>query len=493
MADDKKPRKAIADSDFMDYMGATLTQIGSSASDPILPRISPEHHDAYKAERKVLSFGADPINAVGEPALREYAFRVYLKVNKISLQELLDEMDFIEIEQLKDRIVNNLRASNEMQYRALVQKLYNEAVLNAQKNAYRATLPILQVKLGPEAPLAAFSYSNRISRERNYVSVDGINPVAEAWLAKIYEFGGESGKYNQFYITSKQEGERSTGKTNLAAVAMHRAIRIHGTSDNVRIYHPPIFKKVYNKMFKYTEFWECFIDEPKGRSIAWTLVEAFERQERTGIPSTYYALLYLGEQGGGYVMGQETQKMLKLFEILRHLRVQTIISGALEYPPSVMAKFISGRVQMSSKFTNELDENANPVRKFTAEFQRFIPDPNRLIYRTEYTMTAVPQASKSLYNPEERKGLNLDMSTTGNFDIFRMFKDSQYDDNLFDKNPEKYIEAWSQAALDYAEQTGRSKSEWISEEKPSRLKSSVNYEQRVLKGEIAPVDDFLPS
>ena len=158
-----------------------------------------------------------------------------------------------------------------------------------------------------------------------------------------------------------------------------------------------------------------------------------------------------------------------------------------------MAKFISGRVQMSSRYTNELDENANPVRKFTAEFQRFIPDPNRLIYRTEYTMTAVPQASKSLYNPEERKGLNLDMSTTGNFDIFRMFKDSQYDDNLFDKNPEKYIEAWSQAALDYAEQTGRSKSEWISEEKPSRLKSSVNYEQRVLKGEIAPVDDFLPS
>ena len=142
------------------------------------PRISPEHHDAYKAERKVLSFGADPVNTVGEPALREYAFRVYLKVNKISMQNLLDEMDFIEIEQLKDRIVSDLKRTDEIKYRALVQKLYNEAVLNAQKNAYRATLPILQVKLGPEAPLAAFSYSNRISRERNYVSVVGspMNP-----------------------------------------------------------------------------------------------------------------------------------------------------------------------------------------------------------------------------------------------------------------------------------------------------------------------------
>ena len=30
------------------------------------------------------------------------------------------------------------------------------------------------------------------------------------------------------------------------------------------------------------------------------------------IPSEMMKLLYLGEQGGGYVMGQQTQKMLKL-------------------------------------------------------------------------------------------------------------------------------------------------------------------------------------
>lgn len=491
MAVEKKPRKAIADSDFMDYMGSTLTNIGVSASDPILAKISPEHHGAYLAERKILTYGSDPVSAIGGPAVREYAFRVYLKVHNVTVERLLDEMDFVEIEELKDNIVRTLKSDNE-RYRALLQKLYNEAILNSQKNAYSATLPILQVKLGPEAPLAAFSYSQRISRERDYVSVGGINPVGESWLARLYEFGGESGKYTQYYITSTQEGERSTGKTNIAAVAMHRAIRVHGSSDNVRIYYPPVFNRIYSKMFQYTEFWECFIDEPKGRSIAWTLVEAYERQQRTGIPSTYYALLYLGEQGGGYVMGQETQKMLKLFEILRHMRVQTLISGALEYPPSIMSKFISGRVQMSSKYTNELDENANPIRKFTANFQKFVPDPVRLIYRTEYVMSSVPQASRTLYNPSERKGLNLDMSTTGNFDIFRMFKDSGYNDDLFDKNPDAYVEKWSNATLDFAERSGRSKKEWTADLKETKIRSPVNFEKKATKDEIADVDSFLP-
>lgn len=491
MADDKKPRKAVNDSDFMDYMGATLTNMGSATDDPLLPRISPEHHGAYRAERKILSFGPDPVSAVGEPAVREYAFRVYMKAHNISMQKLFDEYDFVEIEELKDRIVQYLKQLDKDKYRGLVVKMYNEAVLNSQKNAYAATLPLLQIKLGPEAPLAAYSYSYKVARERNYVSVSGINPIAEAWLAKIYEFGGESGKYAQYYISSKQEGERSTGKTNIAAVAMHRAIRVHGASDNVRIYHPPVFKKIYNKMYQYTEFWECFIDEPRGRSIAWTLVEAFNRQEKTGIPSTYYALLYLGEQGGGYVMGQETQKMLKLFEILRHLRVQTIISGAMEYAPSIMSKFISGRVLMSSKYVNELDENANPVRKFTAEFQRYVPHPNQLIYKTEYTMTAVPQASKSLYNPEERKGLNIDLSQTGNFNIFQMFLDSRYDDNLFDKDPDRYIEAWSHSALEFAEQTGRSKAEWNGEKK-SNVISPENFESKASNEVKQSVDDMLP-
>jgi hypothetical protein len=267
----------------MDYMGATLTNMGSATDDPLLPRISPEHHGAYRAERKILSFGPDPVSAVGEPAVREYAFRVYMKAHNISMQKLFDDYDFVEIEELKDRIVQYLKQLDKDKYRGLVVKMYNEAVLNSQKNAYAATLPLLQIKLGPEAPLAAYSYSYKVARERNYVSVSGINPIAEAWLAKIYEFGGESGKYAQYYISSKQEGERSTGKTNIAAVAMHRAIRVHGASDNVRIYHPPVFKKIYNKMYQYTEFWECFIDEPRGRSIAWTLVEAFNRQEKTGI------------------------------------------------------------------------------------------------------------------------------------------------------------------------------------------------------------------
>ena len=492
MADDKKPRKAIADSDFMDYMGGVLTNMGRSTNDPILPKISPEHHGAYKAERKVLAFGPDPVSTVGEPAVREYAFRVYLKTHNMSLQKLFDEYDFIEVEELKDRIVQLLKDTDSQKYRGLVQKMYNEAVLNSQKNAYSATLPLLQIKLGPEAPLAAYSYSHKIMRERDYVSVAGINPVAEAWLAKIYEFGGEAAKYRQYYITSKQEGERSTGKTTFGAVAMHRAIRVHGASDNVRVYYPPVFNKIYNSMYKYTEFWECFIDEPKGRSIAWTLVEAFNRQEKTGIPSTYYALLYLGEQGGGYVMGQETQKMLKLFEILRHLRVQTIISGALEYAPSIMGKFISGRVQMSSKYTNELDENANPVRKFTADFQKFVPDPTKLIYKTEYTMTAVPQASKALYNPEVRKGLNMDMSVTGNFNIFQMFLDSRYDDNLFDKNPDQFIEAWSHTALEFADRTGRNKSEWNATGKETRIESPVNFERKATKEQLQNVDDLLP-
>jgi hypothetical protein len=190
-------------------------------------------------------------------------------------------------------------------------------------------------------------------------------------------------------------------------------------------------------------------------------------------------------------MGQETQKMLKLFEILRHLRVQTIISGAMEYAPSIMGKFISGRVLMSSKYVNELDENANPVRKFTAEFQRYIPHPNQLIYKTEYTMTAVPQASKSLYNPEERKGLNIDLSQTGNFNIFQMFLDSRYDDNLFDKDPDRYIEAWSHSALEFAEQTGRSKAEWNGEKK-SNVISPENFESKASDEVRQSVDDMLP-
>ena len=491
MADDKKPRKAVADSDFMEYMGGAFMRMGKSTDDPILPMISPEHHGAYKAERKIISAGPDPVTTVGEPAVREFAFRIYLKTHNMSMQKLFDEYNFIEIEELKDQIVQTLKDADTKKYETLVHKLYNEAILNSQKNAYSASLPILQTKMGPEASLAAYTYSQKIMRQRDYISNEGINPVAEAWLAQIYEFGGESGKYFQYYITSKQEGERGNGKTNIGAVAMHRAIRVHGASDNVRVYYPPVFNKIYNSMFKYTEAWECFIDEPKGRSIAWTLVEAFDRQEKTGIPSTYYALLYLGEQGGGYVMGQETQKMLKLFEILRHLRVQTIISGALEYAPSVMGKFINHRVQMSSKFTNELDENANPIRKFSAEFQRFVPDPTRLIYRTEYTMTSVPKASKLLYNPEIRKGLNLDISSTGNFDIFRMFKDSQYDDNLFDKNPERYIEAWSHAALDYAEKTGRSKSEWNAEKK-SNIESPANFESKASPEMKQSIEAILP-
>ncbi len=475
--------------DFADYVGQNIKDMASKAGDPLYSEFTPDALKLYMEEMRLHFSSPDAWLEIGEQMLTDRLYSEFLK------KERLSEADFEEIiggpahiDEAKRNLVFQLKIRKPKEYYDRCFTLFKESIEISRMQARRDTVIAFIDNGGEQVNLYAHTAKTWAEKERLKYGSEGMSPNELYYLRQIYTF--KDSQYRQFYITSTSGQAQGTGKTNIVAVAVELAIKEFGTSDNFNLYVPSNFNSLgYKRMYKYNQMFEIFINEPKGRSVANTVLEKQDREKKTGLPSNFFSLLVAGEQGGGYTMSYDVQDLMKTLQIERHLGIQPVYSGVLEFPTQVMAKFIPYRIAMEVQWTHERDPNklAENKANFIAHVQHQVQHPSKLIYRDEYVIQNVPKANSKLYSGT--KGFGLDTTYVVGFSIPQLFKESNYTDEAFDKDPDKFIEEWSEICINMAEKAGMDISAWTKQspeiEAPStRKKIDINIPSNATMDDI---------
>jgi hypothetical protein len=473
MATEKGKNSARAfDSTFADYVGLNIKEMAAKAGDPLYAEITPDAVKLYTEEMRLHFSSPDAWIEIGSEMLTEEMYSEFLKKRGMSEKEFAEIAGGISyVPEAKRKLIERFKQKNPELYYRRCADLFRRSVDISKRNAIKDTVVAFIDNGGEHVNLFAHSAKTFAERERMKYGSEGMSPNDLYYMRQLYTFKDVG--YRQFYITSMSGQAQGTGKTNLVAVAAELAIKEYGLSDNFNLYVPSNFGDIgYKRMYRYNQLYETFINEPRGRSIANTVVEAKEREERTGLPSTFFSLLLAGEQGGGYTMSYDVQDLMHTLQIERHLRIQPIYSGVLEFPVMVMSKFVPYRIAMEVKYTTERDPDkiAENKAEFIAHIQHQISHPSQLIYKDEHIIRNVPKANTRLY--AGTKGFGLDTTYISNFSIPQMLKDCKYEDDAFDKDPDRFIDAFSNYVLDLAESRGMNVDTW-KKQKPG-VKTAVS-------------------
>ena len=446
--------------DFADYVGTNTKDMASKAGDPLYAEFTPDALKLYIEEMRLHYSSPDAWLEIGEQMLIERLYGEFLKREKLSEKDFEAMVGGLgEVPAAKRKLLERYKLVRPKEYYDRSFSLFRESIEISKMQARRDTVTAFIDNGGEQINLYAHAAKTWAEKERLKYGSEGMSPNELYYLRQMYTF--HDSQYKQFYITSTSGQAQGTGKTNIVAVAVELAIKEFGTSDNFNLYVPSNFNSLgYKRMYKYNQLYEIFIDQPKGRSVAKTIIEKQDRERKTGLPSSFFSLLVAGEQGGGYTMSYDIQDMMKTLQIERHLGIQPVYSGVLEFPAQVMAKFIPYRIAMEVQWTHERDPDklAENKANFIAHVQHQVLHPSKLIYRDEYVIQHVPKANPKLYSGT--KGFGLDTTYVAGFSIPEMFKQSNYTDEGFDRDPDKFIEEWSEICINMAEKAGMDISGW---------------------------------
>lgn len=335
-------------------------------------------------------------------------------------------------------------------------RLYLNAV---SRESLRKTTRHIIGTLGPGAVVASVNTPG-VSRKTPF-------DLDAPELVRIYTYN--ESVYLHPYIT----GTPSSGKTNFVShIATHVAKKYIGY---VRMFLPAGMKHPYSMAYNYDHAWEIFIDEPKGSSILWTVVDAnyFEQEFNGKMP--IYALLLQGEQGQGdqdKYMADIAAGRRDTYTIGRHFRIQFLPSGAKSLSVSDEYKIIDPMITCHSSDMRETDEWGENKRDYYVEI-RYKDQNEGGLLSSQYDSVLHNIPPPGDFYSRAKKGLGLDMA--GDFDYFRigdLIKEARlYDNEGFDKDPDKFISAASEYVKEIARDSGF---QWKQKKAPPKMDAFLN-------------------
>jgi len=471
MTEEKAKKTTQFNRDFVDWQGINMNDLAAESGDPNVSQIAYDVYPEYRAMEEAHNGDRDAWIDIGEPILEEYLYSGFLRINHFTESDLIKRVGIMGISDFRKQLIEQFKAKHPVAWERECRKMYAESKRQNLLDAKRNTMASYVHDSGFQSIMVAHSVKDRPREDDMLTDESGLSPSGRQAMRLIYEFRDRG--YTQFYITSASNAAQGTGKTNFMAYCIELAIAQYGITDSLAVYNPMNFGSIYKRQYGYQTFPEIFIDEPHGRSVANTIIERTLRRERTGLrDAMFYSFVAMGEQGGGAATGRNITEMMSTFQVLRHFGIVLVGSGIMEYPPRVLDKFIQGRILMSMKHGDTMDPDRVGRRSaiFTASFQKKIPDPNKLVYETFYTMRRVPKVSSRLYSGD--KGLGLDTTTYDAFSIPDMLRVSGYTDEEFEKDPDKFVERFSEYAMDYCEGNGIDVSKWTKQQ-PSNAPARI--------------------
>ena len=456
--------------ELSEFIGTNINEMAVEGGDPNISQIAYDVQPGYKAGKKLLRSSPDSWIEVGSRILEYVLYAKFLQSAGITEADLEKKhmpdgklIGALGIPQFKRYLVSELKKSDPERYYRQCLDMYRRGIAQIEEDARLNTVSSYIHDSGFASVLFAHASRKREKTHELLMDESGMTPAARQAMRLIYGFQDQG--YMQFYVTSAQAVAQGSGKTNFSGYAIELAIGEYGNTESVNIYNPSNFGTVYKRQYKYDTIAEIFIDEPRGRSVANTVIERDARRERTGLKDAkFYSLVVAGEQGGGYAMSHMIQDMKASMQVMRHLGIQMLLSGIQELPPDVIDKFIPGRVEMRRHSTDQTDPDHIGMRKmrFAAHFQQRIPHPSKIVFRDFFVIDSVPKVSGKLYSGD--KGFALDTASVGSFSIPDMLKTCGYNDDLFVKDPDKYVDRFSEYAIDKCEKTGIDLAKWTKQQ-----------------------------
>lgn len=237
-------------------------------------------------------------------------------------------------------------------------------------------------------------------------------------------------EYPQIYVT----GPRGAGKSYFGATLMTLAM-----SQRNWLYTTKTLTTDYKRYYHIQRRSDLFINTRAIPSVLQVYVKSMEEKEEYGIPSSLCAVIVKDEGGtGGEATYQSNaQKALREeWQFGRHTRGIYVTMGFQEYNPKTMRDFITHYFQASAKETIITDVDGKQKKYYS--MNGMFPDGSEIQFNVPPSQLAIDSA----------KGLNLALEYANDVNLLMMFNQCGYSDKAFAKDPETFIDAFAQYAME---------------------------------------------